>query len=120
MNQEVKQLWIADLRANPDLQGKNALRTQDGKFCCYGRLCELAVKAGVIPEPIILFDNDFGKYGKDSRTGYPPKEVMVWAELPEEHREIKGTINGYQEPLSVHNDTGATYAQIADAIENEL
>jgi hypothetical protein len=54
MNPEVKALWVADLRANPDAQGVGyldyALPDGQRRQCCLGRLCLLAVLAGVIPE----------------------------------------------------------------------
>jgi hypothetical protein len=33
--------WVADLRAHPELQGQEYLKTKEGKFCCLGRLCEV-------------------------------------------------------------------------------
>lgn len=30
--------WVADLRANPDKQGREYLHTKDDKYCCLGRL----------------------------------------------------------------------------------
>jgi hypothetical protein len=39
--------WVRDLRANGDKQGKFYLRTAEDKFCCLGRVCLLAEKAGV-------------------------------------------------------------------------
>jgi hypothetical protein len=41
LNPELKARWIADLRANPQLQARNKLRDTEGKNCCLGRLCLL-------------------------------------------------------------------------------
>jgi len=46
MKLEVKKLWIEALRSGKYEQGRGALN-KDGKFCCLGVLCDLAVKAGV-------------------------------------------------------------------------
>ena len=60
MNAEVKKLWIDDLRAHPELQGRERMKSGDGtQFCCLGRLCELALIAGVeLPEWYIEYDAD--------------------------------------------------------------
>lgn len=122
MNQEIKALWVADLRKNGDLQGMGALRTlpqMDGssKFCCLGRLCELAVAAGVIPEPVpSLTCMSYGT--EDASTMYLPDSVKRWAETGLGSGSV--TIDGVLQSLSVHNDKGKTFEQIADAIEREL
>jgi hypothetical protein len=45
INPEIKAQWVADLRANPDAQGKQRLTTiyegEVEKDCCWGRLCKL-------------------------------------------------------------------------------
>ncbi len=53
MNAEIKKLWIEDLRAHPDMQGRGKLMI-NGKSCCLGRLCLLAVDAGIIPPPVVI------------------------------------------------------------------
>jgi hypothetical protein len=42
MNKKLKAKWIADLRANPGKQGRGALQTASGRYCCLGRLALLA------------------------------------------------------------------------------
>lgn len=111
MNADVKALWVADLRANGDKQGRQAL-CRDGKYCCLGRLCELAVVAGVVE-----------RKSQSSSVGYggeqllPPPEVMKWAGFNEDTPVI---IRGVPQSLYWHNDAGRTFAEIANAIEAQL
>lgn len=118
MNAKVKALWVADLRKNAHRQGKGALSHRNGRRffdCCLGRLCRLAVKAGVIGKPEIL---PSGAALFADRLAELPEAVIDWAGLDSEdpRLEIKGT-RGY---ASVHNDDGATFLEIADAIEEQL
>ena len=102
INQDIKQRWVEDLRANSDKQGIGSLRrgkpgapAQD-TFCCLGRLCELAVQDGVIPPPRQDLDFDQGpneSYAYANRnelagllmanTGCLPRDVRHWAGIPE-------------------------------------
>lgn len=43
------ELWIEDLRMNPELQGSDELLDNGGKYCCLGRLC---IVAGIDEEDI--------------------------------------------------------------------
>lgn len=120
MNPEVKALWVADLRANPDKQGRGVLSATDGKDCCLGRLCRLAVTAGIIPTS--TESTDFDRcfiYGEDKAT--LPESVMHWAGLIVPQGAVV-EIYGRKALLSTHNDNplGVTFLQIADAIEDQL
>jgi hypothetical protein len=110
MNPEIKAKWIADLRANPDLQGRTYLRrTRDGKFCCMGRLCEIMG---------IEFNHDIEGYifysvienSPFSRNGQIPITVLGRFFLTEKD----------QDTLIGMNDRGKTFAEIADWIEENL
>jgi hypothetical protein len=94
MKADIKALWVADLRANPDAQGRSLLDYIDGrgnrKNCCLGRLCRLAVAAGATPAPELhdneyryLDDRDLGRLvgeGFNQATALPRK-VAKWAGL---------------------------------------
>jgi hypothetical protein len=120
MNAEVKELWLKELRNPERKQARGALRKPDGE-CCLGVLCDIAVKNNVIPEPkfdggmgVYYFDND--GYGPEG--GVLPVVVQRWAgvdsSLPGVHRD--GILFG----LAGLNDGGATFAEIADLIEEQL
>jgi hypothetical protein len=124
---EIKAQWTAALRSGEYQQGKQALKTADGTYCCLGVLCELAVKAGVI-EPAKQFKADYA-FEYNSAVSFPPAEVCEWAGLEEANPDAGG------HSLSAHNDgiegctcsecddptvAGKSFAEIADLIEAYL
>jgi hypothetical protein len=127
MNQQVKEKWTAALRSGDYRQGTHALRKTlpDGsqQHCCYGVLCELAVKEGVIPDPKpYVFDTSraaFESLGVHyGVTSTLPRAVEIWADL-ESFQEAK--IGDEITNLMKHNDDhNATFAQIADAVEQQF
>lgn len=64
--------WVRALRSRKYKQTTGAL-TNDGKFCCLGVACELAVKAGVIPP---AEDEMYA-----GRAGKLPQKVVKWLGL---------------------------------------
>ena len=119
MNPEIKTQWVTALRSGDYQQGHGILRSSltEGsvpKFCCLGVLCEIAVKANVIPEA--QYDGFYYTYGTrdDKRSAYLPAVVMEWAGLDNENP-ICGT-----DRLANLNDNDNTFEQIADAIEVNL
>lgn len=75
MHPEVRDLWADALESGEYKQGHGALRDNEDRFCCLGVLCDLAVKAGVIPEPS-QYHSGY-TYGIDS--ALLPREVQQWA-----------------------------------------
>lgn len=116
MNPEVKAEWVAALRSGQYMQGTNNLRTERG-FCCLGVLCDLAVKHEIIPAPGrgTAYPHVY-RYGFDSK--FLPEAVRMWAGLPDTdpdvHRENETN------SLSVMNDGGCTFEEIADVIEENF
>ena len=116
MNAKIKKRWVADLRKNKKLQGVGYLRTEDDKFCCLGRLCELAVKAGVVKRH---GNKTKGyTYGENNMAGILPSEVMVWAEITKNDPAVIYKNN--EEELSVLNDNKVSFLRIATLIEKQL
>lgn len=127
---EVKQLWIDALESGEYTQGVGALATKDGGNCCLGVLCELAVKAGVLSEEDVkapdYFSYTASKTYKDS-VNYPPHEVAEWAFNT---NGVPGNASIYNPrvaipgsssiTLSELNDDGATFAEIANYIKEQL
>lgn len=108
MNADVQKIWIEDLRAHPELQGVGELETADGKFCCLGRLCVLAVAAGVIEIDPLL--ERFSKFGQVPGGGLLPIKVADWAGI--DPNPSTGSRN-----MAYMNDVGETFLTIADSIE---
>jgi hypothetical protein len=98
--------WVADLRANPDKQGAGLLGEPQGPNCCLGRLSLLQgrlTRDG--------FDSDSGFWAGLSENN--PAFVMLSA-LGDFPNGV--AVNGLY-CLAFCNDTGLTFAQIADIIE---
>lgn len=115
MNSEVKAKWLEALRSGEYVQGTGLLRSQDDKFCCLGVLCDLAVKDEVIAEPERPTHGGY-RYGDDSRWDAGlPNEVRKWSGVAD----LMGLTPSGRE-LAHLNDTGSTFAQIADIIEEEF
>lgn len=117
MKEEIKEKWVAALRSGDYQQGTGYLHRTDGgqdQYCCLGVLCELAIADGI---PVDVHKVPTGGYyqygGKDS---FLPREVIAWAGMegnddPEVHEDGS---------LSILNDTGHSFAKIADLIEENL
>ena len=135
MNPEVKAQWVADLRSGNFTQGTGVLHRQHDNtatghtFCCLGVLCERAVAAEVAERQISTsldpawrgIATYYGTNEKDlgnKSHHYLPEDVREWAGLTNVDPVVE--INGYSMRLSEHNDQGCTFAQIADAIEEQL
>lgn len=108
MNPEVKALWIKDLRNNPRKQGRNAMVTDTGKFCCLGRLSKLyADKHGCTLKE--LYPNSF-------HTSTLHRDVQRWAGLSA--RNTTDQLSGRNDGALGHNVH--SFAQIADWIDKNL
>lgn len=103
MDTRVKALWLDALRSGEYEQAKEVLAKVDpetGKvgYCCLGVLCDLAVKEGVIPSPVLvdryenggeasLREKDRYLYGdpdgpeRSTSTAELPVAVKEWAGL---------------------------------------
>jgi hypothetical protein len=116
MNQEIKAEWVKALRSGEYEQTRGYLRHDDG-YCCLGVLCDLAVKAGVIPAPIPAAKPGAWLYGpeEDRCWGMPPSAVYAWVEMED-------SIFGDDpfDDLAGANDNGSPFTQIADMIEERL
>src|SRR5687767_7973759 len=106
------QKWVETLETTTIPQLEGWLGRADGARCCLGVACDLAVEAGVIPEPTT--QDTFLMYGVDY--GILPNRVREWLGL----KTRKGVIRRGESSLVGLNDQGTPFAQIAAAIhENE-
>lgn len=119
-NQEVMQEWVAELRSGRHKQGKSHLHQTNGKKCCLGILCEIAVKHEVIPPPVIsacergcdcqaCFTPQVYLYEHEAQM--PPPKVMEWAGL----HVLEMNLSPMK--LATLNDEGRPFEDIADLIE---
>jgi hypothetical protein len=110
---KVRRQWIRALRSGKYKQTTNKLRGCEG-FCCLGVLCDLAVKAKVIPEPRVLSSD---KYSYEDNTFFLPEKVQRWAGLKTSDADFKS--NGLSSNLPTLNDIKSnTFEQIANVIES--
>lgn len=92
---EIKKQWVEALRSGKYSQTSGRLRRQDG-FCCLGVLCDLMDTTKWIENPL----NNW-TYGEFESKNYD----MLRGDLP------------ITQKLINMNDTGKTFDQIADYIE---
>ena len=116
MNADIKAKWVAALRSGKYAQGQFKLRDLSNRFCCLGVLCDINNSKRWKKEEHI--------YNFDGVGLMPDRAVCEWAGFSsaiDGSREIPCvTIDGYLDTLTNHNDAGKTFAQIADAIEEQL
>lgn len=128
MNEDIKAQWIENLTNGRYEQARGSLVKveEDGskRFCCLGVLCDMAVQAGVVPEPVIGADGYHYGYGAQADFSVLPNEVAEWAGINNYgyvgnvrygtggSRDVTGDIQ-----LSAHNDSGVPFKEIAKTIE---
>lgn len=134
MNPRIKEAWIQALRSGKYQQGRGLLRrddpeTEETEYCCLGVLCDLAARdcgSG-------YWDHE-GNY-RDG-TGFLgksllPHSVIAWAGCGEQETTLCSPVEytvslppsasrAHPAHLHVINDSGATFEQIADLIEEQL
>jgi hypothetical protein len=104
MNPQIKQKWVSALLSGEYQQTQNRLRTDNG-FCCLGVLCDLYGK-----ENNVEWELGCGNlYQFQGNYGTLPSSVVEWSSL-----EDRGTT------LIVLNDSGKTFEEIADIIEEQM
>jgi hypothetical protein len=111
MNPEVKARWVAALRSGKYAQGAGALRKGDC-FCCLGVLCDVLDPDG--------WENDFHQNVKGMPSLKVYEEAGFAEVIPGFRSPPQVAIEGDASDLDVHNDNGRTFAEIADAIEEQL
>lgn len=112
MNDNAK-AWVAALRSGKYEQGRGYLKVGN-LFCCLGVACDIAVKNGV---DIEVTDTSY-----DGETKVMPEVVTAWLGLRNEEGYYE-TRNDYNllvgKRLTIDNDDGKTFEEIADIIESE-
>lgn len=113
MNENAKR-WVKTLRSGEYKQGHKRLRTlssynDECAYCCLGVACDLYAKEKGI------------QWNRDHILGHGgilPFEVSKWLGLGSKDGGFKDA-NGVADYLTVRNDQGATFEDIADIIESE-
>lgn len=113
MNPVAKELWLSALRSGEFVQGTGSL-LNDGRYCCLGVLSEVALQNGVeVKKGRCWSDHcDCKQVTFDDHSSYQPASVASWANL--------SPSSSATNILAGKNDGGATFAEIADWIEENL
>jgi len=118
MNENAKK-WIEALRSGKFQQAHASLCLIDEegekRYCCLGVACELAVDAGVIP-PARESEGRF--FYADQRTNLPVV-VAEWLGLATTAGVYNTLLDSGERSLIGLNDTGKSFAEIADVIESQ-
>lgn len=120
LDPEVKRLWLEALRSGHYQQGREVLRTSDGRYCCYGVATDLAVKAGVT-KWVALHNGASGQAHASAMPGervrawlFPEGEIFLWPAFP--FPADRADVTPATSPAAL-NDHGLTFSQIADLID---
>lgn len=131
MKPEIKKRWVEALRSGKYNQTKRFLKAKRYSadvtgFCCLGVLCDLAEGDGIgtwVSAPNLMFErfssSGIWELGED---GQLPVSVQAWAGLTKFGQYVTVPTPSHEpsETLVHLNDSGATFKQIANIIEEEL
>lgn len=114
MNKRVKKKWVQALRSGKYKQTIGQLYDDGDGFCCLGVLCDLHRKENKQNSWAIAGDNKVFYLGAGDTL---PPAVIKWAGLTYRDPKVdkQGTIS-----LSGLNDSGSSFGEIADIIEDQL
>lgn len=123
MNPVIKTNWVKAMLSGDYPQGRYRLRSKDNKWCCYGVLCDLAVKAGAATwEELSLDDADEFHWLCDGTGGVIPGSVAKWAGLLDEESRYNfvDIMIGERVGSAWNDEYGADFKVIAQLIEENL
>lgn len=135
MDARIKSLWVDALRSGEYEQGEGVL-AEDGRYCCLGVLCEVAIKDGVPLKRVDQGEHYMSTLygvGINLESHILPSVVTDWAGLNSDNPLVSVVVFAgdeedidvwltYNEGMSLaeFNDNYGTFEDIADQIESEL
>ena len=131
MNPEVKQKWIDALRSGNYEQGSEKLRTVNG-YCCLGVLCDIYAQENDTQWKFMGNEEtnfqlmDYWYFLDQSE--FLPESVMNWAGLRTHNPSVRVYCEDsddedqryYNDEIANVNDSGYSFSQIADIIQQQL
>lgn len=111
MNDNAK-AWVAALRSGKYQQGRDYL-CKDNRYCCLGVACEVLGIGKIIDGMGVA--TYLGDEPNDKDSGWLPRNAKEALGL----RTYNGTLGDGATSLTLLNDNGATFNEIADIIESE-
>ena len=138
MNTKIKQKWVSALRSGEYEQGSEKLYSGRG-YCCLGVLCDLYSKENglkwefrgddviktedeIVPSQLQKFDYFYF----DDESEFLPESVMDWAELSVKNPQVRveceygEDARFYVDEIANFNDSGYSFTQLAEIIENQF
>ena len=138
MNTKIKQKWVSALRSGEYEQGSEKLYSGRG-YCCLGVLCDLYSKENglkwefrgddviktedeIVPSQLQKFDYFYF----DDESEFLPESVMDWAELSVKNPQVRveceygEDARFYVDEIANVNDSGYSFTQLAEIIENQF
>ena len=112
MNPQIKQKWLNALRSGDYQQTQNRLHDKNG-FCCLGVLCDLYGKENNVEWEL---PGRYDAYAFQDMVTSLPLSVMEWVGVENDNPCV--TAGPYT--LAELNDTGSTFNEISDLIEEYL
>jgi hypothetical protein len=112
MDSETKSHWVAALRSGDYKQGTKVLRTVADSYCCLGVLCNLVDPNGWERSGVEIVNHDSYAFRYKGKRVYGALPVDLQGE-----KHISPWVNIH---LIHMNDSGSTFDQIADWIEENL
>lgn len=115
MKADIKAAWKTNLRSGEFAQGSGQLRSWDSTkkvwtYCCLGILCEMSG----LGEWEVREAADGSRYSTYlGSKHYLPDEVAEWAGIAP----VNSAEEGVQQRIGTMNDSGATFLNIADALD---
>lgn len=117
MNSELKTRWVDALRSGKYEQSQEGHLCKDGKYCCLGVLMDItAAEMKTIIKPKSNFKGEFLEF--DGEHSWPSERHLMILFGKPFIPSVK--IDGEIEDVATHNDSGATFEQLAKAIEEQL
>lgn len=113
MKKKIMKKWVEALRSGEFEQGESYL-DRNGKYCCLGVLCALAVNEGVVRVSESAYTGTYD-YGDCRMDGSLPKEVMKWSEIKTDMGVLASS--GGKTSLATMNDQGVSFKEISRIIE---
>src|SRR5688500_15014524 len=112
-NKANMRLWVDALRSGDYKQGRHYLQA-DGKFCCLGVACQVAVAAGV-PLRVRKYADRIVVYG-DCQSSLPP-EVTTWLGTGDGFGDVP--VTKWLLATRANDSHGWSFERIADALDRK-
>jgi len=118
VNKENIQKWVDALRSGEYEQGKGGLRKKkDNTFCCLGVACDISGVGDWKTDNVWYLEYYVDEDCGGSSSADLPDQVSDWLGIPSGSPELKTQVGEMTDAITLNDDSGYTFSQIADAVE---